>query len=122
MHLGIAILFGFAQWLRKILDLFPSLERPAEKNSAEFRTKVRITKSEISTRTWCSLMSAASQGAFVLIPEISHSDISMHNKKIISLYKENDQRKSASVFRYAYLSVFSHPSIPLLLNAFNTYQ
>ena len=29
--LGIAILFGFAQWLRKILDLFPSLERPAEK-------------------------------------------------------------------------------------------
>ena len=53
---------------------------------AEFRMKVRITKSEISTRTWCSLMSAASQGAFVLIPEISHSDISMHNKKIISLY------------------------------------
>ena len=112
MHLGIAILFGFAQWLRKILDLFPSLERPAEKNSAEFRMKVRITKSEISTRTWCSLMSAASQGAFVLIPEISHSDISMHNKKIISLYKENGQRKSTSVFRYAYLSVFSHPSIP----------
>ena len=31
MHLGIAILFGFAQWLRKMLDLFPSLERPAEK-------------------------------------------------------------------------------------------
>ena len=40
------------------------------------------------------------------------SDISMHNKKIISLYKENGQRKSTSVFRYAYLSVFSHPSIP----------
>ena len=40
------------------------------------RTKVRITKSEISMRTWRSPMSAASQGAFVVIPEISHSDIS----------------------------------------------
>ena len=85
-----------------------------KKNSAEFRMKVRITKSEISTRTWCSLMSAASQGAFVLIPEISHSDISMHNKKIISLYKENGQRKSASVFRYAYLSVFFIPVFPFI--------
>ena len=27
-------------------------------------------------RTWRSPMSAASQGAFVVIPEISHSDIS----------------------------------------------
>ena len=44
------------------------------------RTKVRITKSEISMRTWRSPMSAASQGAFVMIPEISHSDISMHNQ------------------------------------------
>ena len=26
MHLGIAILFGFAQWLRKILDLFRHLK------------------------------------------------------------------------------------------------
>ena len=40
------------------------------------RAKVRITKSEISMRTWRSPMSAASQGAFVVIPEISHSDIS----------------------------------------------
>ena len=39
-------------------------------------TKVRITKSEISMRTWRSPMSAAPQGAFVVIPEISHSDIS----------------------------------------------
>ena len=37
---------------------------------------MRITKSEISMRTWRSPMSAASQGAFVVIPEISHSDIS----------------------------------------------
>ena len=42
----------------------------------EIRTKVRITKSEISMRTWRSPMSAASQGAFVVIPEIPHSDIS----------------------------------------------
>ena len=46
------------------------------------RTKVRITKSEISMRTWRSPMSAASQGAFVVIPEISHSDISYITKKI----------------------------------------
>ena len=39
-------------------------------------TKVRITKSEISMRTWRSPMNAASQGAFVVIPEISLCDIS----------------------------------------------
>ena len=38
--------------------------------------KVRMTKSEISMRTWCSFLRAAAQGAFVLVPEISHSDIS----------------------------------------------
>ena len=43
---------------------------------------MRITKSEISMRTWRSPMSAASQGAFVVIPEISHSDISYIIKKI----------------------------------------
>ncbi len=35
-----------------------------------------ITKSEISTRTWHSPMSAASQGAFVVISGIPLSDIS----------------------------------------------
>ena len=39
-------------------------------------TKVRITKSEISMRTWRSPMSATSQGAFVDIPETSLCDIS----------------------------------------------
>ena len=39
-------------------------------------TKVRITKSEISMRIWRSSMSAAPQGAFVVIPEISLRDIS----------------------------------------------
>ena len=39
------------------------------------RTKVRITKSEISMRTWRSPMSAASQGAFAAIPEISLCNI-----------------------------------------------
>ena len=38
--------------------------------------KVRMTKSEISMRTWRSFLRAAAQGAFVLVPEISHSDIS----------------------------------------------
>ena len=42
---------------------------------------MRITKSEISMRTWRSPMSAASKGAFVVIPEISHSDISYIIKK-----------------------------------------
>ncbi len=46
---------------------------------------MRITKSEISMRTWRSPMSAASQGAFVVIPEISHSDISYIKKKLIML-------------------------------------
>ena len=41
-----------------------------------YRTKVRITKLEISMRTWRSPMSATSQGAFVVIPEISLCDIS----------------------------------------------
>ena len=36
---------------------------------------MRITKSEISMRIWCSSMSVTSQGAFVDIPEISHSDV-----------------------------------------------
>ena len=38
-------------------------------------TKVRSAKSEISMRTWRTLMRAALQGAFVVIPEISHSNI-----------------------------------------------
>ncbi len=48
-------------------------------------TKVRITKSEISMRTWRSPMSTASQGAFVVIPEISLCDISYIIKKAISI-------------------------------------
>ena len=39
-------------------------------------TKVHITKSKISMCTWRSQMSAAPQATFVVIPEISHSDIS----------------------------------------------
>ena len=51
------------------------ISKPLVKAACD-RTKVRITKSEISMRTWRSPMNAASQGAFVVIPEISHSDIS----------------------------------------------
>ena len=36
-------------------------------------TKVRSAKSEISMRTWRTLMRAALQGAFVVIPEISQA-------------------------------------------------
>ena len=39
-------------------------------------TKMRITTSEISMRIWRSFLRAAAQGALVVIPEISHSDIS----------------------------------------------
>ena len=46
-----------------------------------FWTKVRKTKSEISMRTWRSPMSAALQGAFVVIPEIPLCDISYIIKK-----------------------------------------
>ena len=45
-----------------------------------YRTKVRITKSEISMRTWRSPMSTASQGAFAVIPEIPLADISCIKK------------------------------------------
>ena len=45
-------------------------------------TKVGITKTEISMRTWRSPMSAASQSAFVVIPEISLCDISGIIKKL----------------------------------------
>ena len=56
------------------------------------RTKVRITKSEISMRTWRSPMSAASQGAFVVIPEISLCDISYITKKRADAQKRGVQR------------------------------
>ena len=42
-------------------------------------TKVRITKSEISMRTWRSPMRATSQGAFVVIPEIPSVDKGTHD-------------------------------------------
>ena len=57
------------------------------------RTKVRITKSEISMRTWRSPMSAASQGAFVVIPEISHSDISYIITNPTSPHKLESERQ-----------------------------
>ena len=53
-----------------------SSKNRSRNNLILLRTKTHITKSEISMRTWRSPMSAASQGAFVMIPEISHSDIS----------------------------------------------
>ena len=61
--------------------------RYSEKLAARYfykETKVRITKSEISMRTWRSPMSAASQGAFAAIPEISLCNILNIVKKTVS--------------------------------------
>ena len=44
------------------------------------RTEVYKTKSEVSMRTWRAPKSVASQGAFVVIPEISLCDISYINR------------------------------------------
>ena len=48
---------------------------------AENRTNVCITKPAISMQTCRSRMRDTPQGAFVVIPEISHSDISYIIKK-----------------------------------------
>ena len=50
---------------------------------------------QISMRTWRSPMSAASQGAFVVIPEISLCDISYITKNTVylsSVQTETDRR------------------------------
>ncbi len=64
-----------------------SFRRYSEKLAARYfykETKVRITKSEISMCTCRSPMSAASQGAFAAMPEISLCDISYIVKKTVS--------------------------------------
>ena len=43
---------------------------------------------QISMRIWRSPMSATSQGAFVVIPEISHSDISDIIRRGLSQQRE----------------------------------
>ena len=50
--------------------------RESGNRKAENRTNVCITKPAISMHTCRAGMSDAPQGAFVVIPEISHSDIS----------------------------------------------
>ena len=51
---------------------------------------MRITTSEISMRIWRSFLRAAAQGALVVIPEISHSDISY-------IVKREDLNTSTSI-------------------------
>ena len=63
LHTCLPCMAGVSQGA--FVDIFPCI-----------RTKARITKSEISMRTWRSPMSATSQGAFVVIPEILLCDIS----------------------------------------------
>ena len=53
---------------------------------------MRITKSEISMRTWRAPMSATSQGAFVVIPEIARGDISYIIKKGEMKMKKRNQK------------------------------
>ena len=53
---------------------------------------MRITKSEIFMRTWHSSMSATSQGAFVVIPEIARGDISDIIKKGEMKMKKRNQK------------------------------
>ena len=51
---------------------------------------MRITKSEISMRTWRSPMSAASQGAFVDIPEIDLLGIGVKTDCIVTPHRKFD--------------------------------
>ena len=53
---------------------------------------MRITKSEIFMRTWRASMSATSQGAFVVIPEIARGDISYIIKKGEMKMKKRNQK------------------------------
>lgn len=58
-----------------------SANREGGNRKAENRTNVCITKPAISMQTCRSRMSDVPQGAFAVIPEISHSDISRIIKK-----------------------------------------
>ena len=53
---------------------------------------MRTTKSEIFMRTWRASMSATSQGAFVVIPEIARGDISYIIKKGEMKMKKRNQK------------------------------
>ncbi len=78
---------GFGHYASEEARVIARLKRELRdtQDALDIWTKVRITKSEISMRTWRSPMSAASQGAFVVIPEISLCDISYIIKKAISI-------------------------------------
>ena len=58
---------------------------------------MRITKPEISMRRWRSPMSATSQGAFVVIPEISLSDISGILKNTCPQTKKTKKDRSVAI-------------------------
>ena len=61
---------------------------------------MRITKPEISMRRWRSPMSATSQGAFVVIPEISRGDISHIIKNTYPKQKKKKDRSVAIASQY----------------------
>ena len=81
----------------ELIYLFENHQQQAEMVELDVRadsqrTEVYKTKSGVSMRTWRAPKSVASQGAFVVIPEISLCDISYHNKKVKKGYWQWDQR------------------------------
>ena len=66
---------------RGAIALFlPAGERQGQEDLEDW-VKVRIGNAVFVAHIWRSQMSTASRDAFVVVPKISHSDISMHNKK-----------------------------------------
>ena len=85
-----------------------------------YRTKVRITKSEISMRTWRSPMSTASQGAFAVIPEIPLADISCRTKvritkSEISMRTWRSPMSAASQGAFVVIPEISHGDISYII-------
>ena len=65
-------------------------------------TKACKTESVIPLHTCLPCMAGTLQGAFVVIPEISHGDISMHNKKMRSVRgKGKVIPRTLRVYQYA---------------------
>ena len=91
------------------------LQKPApDAGFFPFLTKVRITKSEISMRTWRSPMSATLQGAFVVIPEISLCDISDIIKYCSNTNVNHRCLIYASILPTVYLIYDESAAVPLV--------
>ena len=74
----------------RLIYLFENHQQQAEMvelgvRAVSQRTEVYKTKSGVSMRTWRAPKSVASQGAFVVIPEISQAIFPTYNKRPASL-------------------------------------